>query len=65
MSIPINQKRFITIVEAEEYFSIGRKSLQAFAANHPDLAFLHGNASPEISFDKNEIRNIIQHAACG
>ena len=43
MSIPINQKRFITIVEAEEYFSIGRKSLRAFAAKHPDLAFLHGN----------------------
>ena len=43
MSILINQKRFITIVEAEEYFSIGRKSLRAFAAKHPDLAFLNGN----------------------
>ena len=43
MNIPINQKCFITIVEAEEYFSIGRKSLRAFAAKHPELAFLHGN----------------------
>lgn len=43
MSIPINQKRLITIVEAEDYFSIGRKALRVFAAKHPELAFLHGN----------------------
>ena len=43
MKVPIHEKRYITITEAEEYFSIGRKTLRVFAAEHPELAFFHGN----------------------
>ena len=43
MSIPINEKCYITIKEAAEYFSIGKKTLRVFALEHPDLAFFHGN----------------------
>jgi hypothetical protein len=38
VKVPINEKRYITITEAEEYFSIGRKALRVFAAEHPELA---------------------------
>ena len=41
--VPINEKRYISTIEAEEYFSIGKKTLRVFAAEHPDLAFFHGN----------------------
>lgn len=43
MRVPINEKRYISTIEAEEYFSIGRKTLRDFAATHPGLAFFHGN----------------------
>ena len=43
MRVPINEKRYISTIEAEEYFSRGRKTLRVFAVEHPDLAFFHGN----------------------
>lgn len=43
MSIPVNQKCLITVNEASEYFSMGKKALRSFAAEHPGLAVLHGN----------------------
>ena len=43
MKVPINEKRYITITEAEAYFSIGRKTLRVFAEEHPELAFFYGN----------------------
>ena len=43
MKIPVNEKRLITITEAEEYYSIGKKTLRALAATHPDLVIFYGN----------------------
>ena len=43
MKVLINEKRYITITEAEAYFSIGRKTLRIFAEEHPELAFFYGN----------------------
>ena len=43
MKIPVNEKRLITITEAEAYFSIGKKTLRDFAVTHPDMAIFHGN----------------------
>lgn len=43
MSIPINQKCLITVSEASEYFSMGKKALRSFAVEYPGLAVLHGN----------------------
>ena len=43
MKVPINEKYLITITEAAMYFSMGRKKLYNFAAEHPDLAFHCGN----------------------
>ena len=49
MKVPINEKRYITITEAEAYFSIGRKTLRVFAEEHPELAFFLWEPLADIS----------------
>lgn len=43
MQILINQKCLITVAEASEYFSMGKKALRNFVVKHSGIAVFHGN----------------------
>ena len=62
MKIPVSEKRLITITEAEEYFSIGKKTLRAFAATHPDLVIFYGN---RWLFFREEMENYLKRYGLG